>query len=117
MFFSAVAHSLMDEMNYPVLRGRIPAQVKLSLTASNALVSSLNEVSGDIVKASPLSAPHGPGLSCLSCDEFRDYFTQEISSLVPIKQCIWCYRIHDDENINLSTAVLEGCVSYIQHGG
>lgn len=74
VFFSAVAHLLMDEMNYPVLRGWIPAQLKLSLTASNALVSVLNEVLGDIVKASSLSAPHGPGLSCPSCDESRDYF-------------------------------------------
>lgn len=44
--FSAVAHSLMDEMKYPVLRGWIPAQVKLSLTGSNALVNVLNEVLG-----------------------------------------------------------------------
>lgn len=41
-FFPAVAHSLMDEMKYPVPCGWIPAQVKLSLTGSNALVSVLN---------------------------------------------------------------------------
>ncbi len=45
-FFPAVAHSLMDEMRYPVLRGWIPAPVKLSLTGSNALVSVLNEALG-----------------------------------------------------------------------
>ena len=46
-FFPAVAHSLMDEMKYPVQRGWIPAQVKLSLTGFNALVTVLNEVFGD----------------------------------------------------------------------
>lgn len=37
----------MDEMKYPVLCGWIPAQVRLELTGSNALVSGLNEVLGD----------------------------------------------------------------------
>lgn len=46
-FFPPGAHSLMDEMKYPVLREWIPAQVKLSLTGSNAMVSVLNEVLGD----------------------------------------------------------------------
>lgn len=34
-------------MKYPVLCGWIPAQVRLKLTGSNALVSGLNEVLGD----------------------------------------------------------------------
>lgn len=37
----------MGEMKYPVLREWTPARVKLSLTASNALVSVQNEVLGD----------------------------------------------------------------------
>lgn len=48
-FFSpAVVHSLMDEMKYPALCGRIPAQAKLTLTGSNAPVTELNEVLGEI---------------------------------------------------------------------
>lgn len=43
----AGANSLMDKMKYPVLREWITAQVQLSLTASNALVSVLNEVLRD----------------------------------------------------------------------
>lgn len=37
----------MGEMKYPVLRGWIPAQVKLSLTGPNTGVSVLDEVEGD----------------------------------------------------------------------
>lgn len=53
-FFLLVVHSLMDEMKYPVLHGWIPAQVKLRLTAFNALVSLLNEV-----KAFAVTVFHG----------------------------------------------------------
>lgn len=38
----------MDEMKYPALRGRIPAQAKLSLTAANAPHARLNEILGEI---------------------------------------------------------------------
>lgn len=38
----------MDEMKYPALRGRIPAQAKLALTAANAPLAGLNEVWGEI---------------------------------------------------------------------
>lgn len=48
-FFSpAVVHSLMDEMKYPALRGWIPAQAKLALTAANVPLAGLNEVWGGI---------------------------------------------------------------------
>lgn len=47
-FFPAVVHSLMDEMKYPALPGRIPAQAKLALTAANAPLAGLNEARGEI---------------------------------------------------------------------
>lgn len=36
----------MDEMKYPALRGRTPAQPKLALTAANVPLAGLNEVWG-----------------------------------------------------------------------
>lgn len=46
-FLPAVVHSLKDEMKYPALRGRIPAQAKLALTAANVPLAGLNEVWGE----------------------------------------------------------------------
>lgn len=41
-------------MKYPALCGRIPAQAKLSLTASNAPATALNEVWAEIERLCPL---------------------------------------------------------------
>lgn len=100
--FSAVVHSLMDEMKFPVLRGWAPNQVKLSLAASNALVSGLNEVLGE---CESLRSFFSMGPVPL-CNEFNVSLMRKISCKNMTTQCVLFAHIHTVEGLTVPNSLL-----------